>query len=73
MAIYGTGADQLVVHGQLGRQAYQDEAIVKSNAHNPTEPGQVLFELEDDETLIVKVMGSDRVIRIATLTLEVPT
>lgn len=69
MTMYGSNADQLAAHGMLGRQAYVDEAIIKSQEGNPTEVGQVIFELTDNTTLVVKAMGTDRVIRTVTLTL----
>jgi hypothetical protein len=71
--LYGTRPDNLPSAGQLGRLAFQDpEALVLEPAASatPSRPGEMVFQLTSNTALAVKVMGSDGVVRSATLTLS---
>jgi hypothetical protein len=71
--LLGTRADNAPSNGQLGRLAFQDpEALVLEPASSatPSRPGEMVFQLTSNTALAVRVMGSDGVVRSATLTLS---
>jgi len=70
--LIGVKPEQVPVNGMLGTMAFQDaNAVVIEPAASaaPARPGSMVFQLTSDTALAVKVMGSDGVIRTATLTL----
>lgn len=69
MAQIGSGANQIPTNGLLGKNAFVDNALIIAEAQTPTEPGRVVFELASDTSLLVKVKGSDGVVRTATIAL----
>lgn len=69
MAQIGSGPDQIPTNALLGKNAFVDNAIIIAETQAPTEPGRVVFELESDTSLLVKVKGADGVVRTATIAL----
>lgn len=72
-SLVGQLPNQTPAAQQLGRMAYQDpEAVVlePQASANPLRPGSMVFQLTSDTSLTVKVMGSDGVVRSASLTLS---
>lgn len=69
MAQIGSGADQVPTNALLGKNAFVNNAIIIAEDQTPTEPGRVVFELASDTSLLVKVRGSDGVVRSATIAL----
>ena len=70
--LIGTAANQVPVNGMLGRMAFQEPNAVVLEPQataNPGRPGSMVFQLTSNTSLTVKVMGSDGVVRSATLTL----
>lgn len=70
--LIGTNPEQVSTNAMLGRLAFQNpEALVIEPAAtaNPTRPGSMVFQLTSNTSLVIKVMGSDGVIRSNTLTL----
>ena len=68
----GTAPNQVPLNQYLGTLAYQNaEAVtIKPQASaTPAMAGEMVFQLTNDTTLVVKVKGSDGVVRSATLTL----
>ncbi len=71
-SLIGNAPNQVPVNGMLGRMAFQEpNAIVlePQATANPARPGSMVFQLTSNTALAVKVMGSDGVVRSATLTL----
>ena len=70
--LIGNGADQVSTNGMLGRMAFQspEQVVIEPQASAaPTRPGDMVFQLTNNTTLVVKVMGSDGTVRSSTLTL----
>lgn len=70
--LVGRGPNQVPTNGDLGRLAFQDPAGVVLEppaSATPAAPGQMVFQLTSDTSLVIKVRGSDGVVRSATLTL----
>lgn len=70
--LVGTSPDQVPTNGMLGRLAFQnpEQLVVEPQATaNPARPGSMVFQLTNNTTLVVKVMGSDGTVRSSTLTL----
>ena len=70
--LIGPGQNQIPTNGMLGGMAFQSpEAVtLKPQASTaPAEPGAMVFQLTSNTSLVIKVMGSDGVIRSNTLTL----
>ena len=68
----GSNPDQLIPAGMLGGMALQcpDAVTLRPGADiTPSGLGDMCFQLTNDTTLVVKVRGSDGVLRTATLTL----
>ena len=68
----GTAPNQVPLNQYLGTLAYQNaEAVtIKPQASaTPAMAGEMVFQLTNDTSLVVKVKGSDGVVRSATLTL----
>ena len=70
--LVGDNLNQVPRNRDLGEYAYLDTnqftASLSASAA-PAEPGSMVFQLTDNTTLVVKVMGSDGTVRSATLTL----
>ncbi len=70
--LIGTNANQLSANGMLGKMAFQspESVVIKPAATAaPAQPGSMVFQLTSNTSLVIKVMGSDGVIRSNTLTL----
>jgi len=70
--LLGTLPNQTPSVGMLGKMAFQSpEAVVIKPAASaaPAQPGSMVFQLTSNTSLVIKVMGSDGVIRSNTLTL----
>lgn len=68
----GTAAGNIPLNGYLGDMAFQDSrALVlrPPESATPHQLGSMVFQLTNNTTLVVKVKGSDGVVRSATLTL----
>ena len=68
----GTAPNEISVNGMLGSMAFQSEeaVVVKPQATAiPVGVGDMVFQLTNDTTLVVKVKGSDGTVRSNTLTL----
>lgn len=68
----GTAPNQIPLNGYLGTLAYQNAEAVTIRPQASVTPamfGEMVFQLTNDTTLVVKVKGSDGVVRSATLTL----
>ena len=70
--LIGTAPNQIPTNGQLGKMAFQDpqQVVLKPQASvTPVGIGDMVFQLTNDTTLVVKVKGSDGTVRSSTLTL----
>ena len=70
--VVGSGANQIPTNQYLGSMAFQNAeslVITPASSATPHQLGNMVFQLTDDTTLVVKVKGSDGVVRSATLTL----
>lgn len=70
--VIGKGSNQIPTNGMLGSMAFQDKdnvAIALKASVAPMAIGEMVFQLTNDTTLVIKVKGSDGVIRSNTLTL----
>lgn len=70
--LIGSALNQVPTNGMLGKMAFQDPASVviePAASSTPTKPGAMVFQLTSNTSLVVKVMGSDGVVRSNTLTL----
>ena len=70
--LIGTAPNQIPTNGQLGKMAFQDpqQVVLKPQASvTPVGIGDMVFQLTNDTTLVVKVKGSDGTVRSNTLTL----
>lgn len=70
--VVGSGVNQIPTNQHLGNMAFQSSegfVITPSSSATPHQIGSMVFQLTDDTTLVVKVKGSDGVVRSATLTL----
>lgn len=68
----GTEPNQVPLNQNLGEIAFQDKnqfTIAPQANVNPHIVGEMLFQLTNDTTLVIKVKGSDGVIRSSTITL----
>lgn len=68
----GTDPNQIPLNQFLGTMAYQDKesfVIVPVASVVPAIIGEMVFQLTNDTTLVIKVKGSDGVVRSNTLTL----
>jgi len=68
----GTDANEIPLNQYLGNLAFQNSNAVVFNptaSAIPSGIGDMVFQLTNDTTLVVKVKGSDGVIRSSTLTL----
>jgi hypothetical protein len=68
----GTAPNEIPLNQYLGELAYMNaEAVViqPQASVTPNGIGDMVFQLTDDTTLVVKVRGSDGTVRSATLTL----
>lgn len=70
--LIGTGANQVPTNNMLGAMAYQSpDGLVISPAATAVPPtaGDMVFQLTSNTSLVIKVKGSDGVVRSTTLTL----
>ena len=70
--LIGQGPDQTPVNDMLGRMAYQDPAAVVIEPQASAAPariGDMTFQATSNTLLTIKYMGTDGVIRSASLTL----
>jgi hypothetical protein len=70
--LIGGGLNELPAGGALGRMAAQDpKAVVLEPQPNvtPHAPGDMVFQLTSNTSLVIKVRGSDGTVRSTTLTL----
>ena len=70
--LIGSDPNQVSRNRDLGDLAYQDTDAVVINptaSAVPTGLGDMVFQLTNDTTLVVKVKGLDGTVRSATLTL----
>ena len=68
----GTDPNEVPINGYLGNMAYQSSKGVIINPQASSVPagiGDMVFQLTNDTTLVIKVKGSDGTVRSATLTL----
>jgi hypothetical protein len=68
----GTAPNEIPLNQYLGEMAYMNaEAVViqPQASVTPNGIGDMVFQLTNDTTLVVKVKGSDGTVRSATLTL----
>lgn len=68
----GTEPNQVPLNQYLGSLAFQnnDALVIKPAASaNPQQVGEMVFQLTNDTTLVVKVKGTDGVTRSSTITL----
>jgi hypothetical protein len=68
----GSAPNQIPLSQYLGGMAYmspEQVSIRPQTSANPAAPSDMVFQLTDNTTLVVKVMGSDGVVRSTTLTL----
>jgi hypothetical protein len=68
----GTAPNEIPLNQYLGELAYMNaEAVViqPQASATPNGIGDMVFQLTDDTTLVVKVKGSDGTVRSTTLTL----
>ena len=68
----GTDPNQIPLNQFLGTMAYQDKesfVIVPVASVVPAIIGEMVFQLTNNTTLVIKVKGSDGVVRSNTLTL----
>ncbi len=70
--LIGTGPNQVPTNQLLGGMAFQNpEGVVIKPAASaaPAQIGNMVFQLTSNTSLVIKVMGSDGVVRSSTLTL----
>lgn len=70
--LMGNKPEQIPRNGDLGRLAFQNpEAVVlePQASATPQKPGDMVFQLTTDTTLLVKVRGLDGTVRSVSLTL----
>ena len=70
--VIGKGNNQIPTNGMLGSMAFQDKGSVVVSpkvSATPMAIGEMVFQLTNNTTLVIKVKGSDGVIRSNTLTL----
>lgn len=70
--LIGTAPNQVPANGMLGGLAFQNpESLVLKPASStiPQIAGSMVFQLTSDTSLVIKVKGSDGVVRSTTLTL----
>lgn len=68
----GVDPEDIPINAYLGELAFMDKesVVIKPQASvSPQNIGEMVFQLTNDTTLVIKVKGSDGVIRTATLTL----
>ena len=68
----GTAPNEIPLNQYLGTMAFQsaEAVVIKPQASEvPAGIGDMVFQLTNDTTLVVKVKGSDGTVRSATLTL----
>jgi len=68
----GTQPNQIPLNQHLGAMAYMqpEQCVIRPQASaNPAVPSGMVFQLTNNTTLVIKVMGSDGVIRSSTITL----
>ena len=68
----GTNSEQVATNALLGNMAFQssDAVLITPQASaTPKSPGEMLFQLSSNTSLVIKVMGSDGVVRSNTLVL----
>lgn len=68
----GTGPDQVPINQYLGELAYLDKnnfVINPQASVAPQQVGALVFQLTSDTTLLIKVRGSDGIVRSVSLTL----
>lgn len=71
-SLIGNKPNQVPTNADLGRMAFQDPASVVLEppaSANPVRNGDMVFQLTNNTTLVIKVRGSDGTIRSTTLTL----
>jgi hypothetical protein len=72
-SLIGNKPNQVPTNADLGTLAFQDSKAVVVNPQasvNPIGIGDMVFQLTNNTTLVVKVKGSDGTIRSSTLTLS---
>ena len=72
-SLIGTAPNQVPVNAMLGRMAFQDPesvVIVPVAGANPTQPGELVFRASSNTSLLMRYMGTDGVIRNATIVLS---
>jgi hypothetical protein len=70
--LIGTDPDQAPANQMLGELAYlnADQLVLRPPASvNPQKVGEMVIQLTNDTTLVIKVKGSDGVVRSTTLAL----
>ncbi|MDP2128181.1 MAG: hypothetical protein Q8K97_12475 [Pseudohongiella sp.] len=71
--LVGSDPDQLPTNGDLGDMAKQSSnaVVLRPQAGvTPHAPGDMVFQLSDNETLVIKVKGLDGVVRSTEFLLE---
>lgn len=71
-SLIGTLPNQVPVNALLGKLAFQnpEAAVLRPAASaSPDQPGDMIFQLTSNTSLVIKVMGTDGVVRSNTLTL----
>ena len=72
MPVLGTSPNQVSTNQDLGRMAFQDPngiVLEPQSSATPYGIGQMVFQLTNDTTLVIKVKGSDGTVRSVSLTL----
>lgn len=70
--LIGTDPDQAPVNQMLGEMAYlnPEQVMLRPPASvTPQKAGDMVYQLTNDTTLVIKVKGLDGVVRSTTLTL----
>jgi hypothetical protein len=71
--LIGSGQNQVSMNRDLGTMAFQDAASIVLSPQasaTPAGTGDMVFQLTDNTTLVIKVKGTDGTVRSTTLTLS---
>jgi hypothetical protein len=72
-SLIGNKPNQVPSNGDLGTMAFQDATSIVLSPQASATPvgiGNMVFQLTNDTTLVIKVKGADGTVRSTTLTLS---